>query len=356
MYRLIIEHIVKQVLREARSASATTKAKQELLSSEYGSKFIPLTTPGRIGNKENISEKEFIEIIKDVFKIDRVETISKDTSPNPSSKYPAFIFPFEGKEAMLILAGKGRESSERQERGVIEAINSVSGEKTLLFNNTKITGVKSARKIGKVEGYKAQAYADIELDTTTGIKKISAKGLQTPSLGGAGLSGLDTLNNPIVNSFIEQFYGEVINQYKDIISVNPELKGKDLQGDKLFKDIYKQIPKEVEVPILKGTKEMGGPIDYFYVGNMDVDFVVEGSTILFDGDLFTVEEFAERGTPFFVRLLRREGPCYFTTEINPKLNNITVPKVFSIKPNGKGQTQSRIFLTNRATKKTDYQS
>jgi hypothetical protein len=356
MYRLIIEHIVKQVLKEARSASATTKAKQTLLSSKYKDRFIPLTNPGRIGNKEDMSEADFIKIIKDVFNVDKVTTVAKNTSPNPSSKYTAFIFPFEGKEAMLILSGKGKESSERQERGVIEVINSVNGEKTLLFNNTKITGVKSARKVGKVEGYKAQAYADIELDTTTGIKRISAKGLQTPSLGGAGLSGLDTLNNSTVNSFIEQFYGDVISQYGDIINANLELKGKDLQGNKLFKDIYRQIPKEVEVPILKGTKEMGGPIDYFYVGNMDVDFVIEGNTILFDGDLYTVEEFVERGTPFFIRLLRREGPCYFTTEANTKLNNIKVPKVFSVKPNGDGQTQSRIFLTNRATKKKDYQS
>jgi hypothetical protein len=356
MYRLIIEHIVKQVLSEARLASATTKAKQQLLSSKYGSKFIPLTTPGRVGNKEGISEADFIEIIKDVFKVEEVNTLAKNVSPNPSSKYTAFVFPFEGKEAMLILAGKGKESSERQERGVIEAINSIEGVKTLVFNNTKIEGVKLAKKIGKVESYKAQAYADIELDTTKGIRRISAKGLQSPSLGGAGLSGFDILNNPTVNKFIEEVYKEAVVEYTQILDSNPDLKGKDLQGNKLFKDVYRQMPKEVEIPILKGTEEMGGPIDYFYIGNMDVDFKVEGSAITFDGDLYTVEEFVEQGTPFFVRLLRREGPCYFTTEKNPKLQNINVPKIFAIKPDGSGQTQSRLFVTNRATKKKDYQS
>jgi hypothetical protein len=354
MYRLMIEHIVKQVLKEIRSASATTKAKQKLLSSDYGSKFIPLTTPGRVGNKEGISETDFIQIIKDVFKVEKVDTVASGTAPNPSSKYTAFVFPFEGKEAMLILAGKGKESSERQERGVIEAINSIEGIKTLVFNNTKIEGVKSARKIGKVEGYKAQAYADIELETTKGIKKISAKGFQSPSLGGAGLSGFDILNNPTVNSFIEGVYKEAIAEYTQVLNSNPDLKGKDLQGNKLFRDIYRQMPKEVEIPILRGTEKMGGPIDYFYVGNMDVDFKVEGSEITFNGNLFTVEEFVQQGTPFFVRLLRREGPCYFTTEKNTKLQNIDVPKVFSIKPNGEGQTQSRLFVTNRATKTKGY--
>jgi hypothetical protein len=356
MYRLIIEHIVKQVLREARSASATTKAKQKLLSSKYGSKFIPLTTPGRIGNKESISETDFIKIIKDVFEVEEVSTLAKNVSPNPSSKYTAFTFPFEGKEAMLILAGKGKESSERQERGVIEAINSIEGIKTLVFDNTRIEGVKSARKIGKVEGYKAQAYADIELDTTKGIRKVSAKGLQSPSLGGAGLSGFDILNNPTVNNFIEEIYKEAVTEYTQVLNSNPDLKGKDLQGNKLFRDVYRQMPKEVEIPILRGTEEMGGPIDYFYIGNMDVDFKVEGNTIAFNGDLYTVEEFVERGTPFFVRLLKREGPCYFTVEKNPKLQNINVPKVFAIKPDGSGQTQSRLFVTNRATKGRDYQS
>ena len=101
---------------------------------------------------------------------------------------------------------------------------------------------------------------------------------------------------------------------------------------------------------------MGGPVDYFYIGDMDVDFKVEGNTIAFNGDLYTVEEFVERGTPFFVRLLKREGPCYFTVEKNPKLQNINVPKLFAIKPDGSGQTQSRLFVTNRATKGRDYQS
>ena len=101
MYRLIIEHIVKQVLRETRSASATTKAKQKLLSSKYGSKFIPLTTPGRIGNKESISETDFIKIIKDVFEVEEVTPVAKNVSPNPSSKYTAFTFPFEGASSTL---------------------------------------------------------------------------------------------------------------------------------------------------------------------------------------------------------------------------------------------------------------
>lgn len=354
MYRLIIEHIVKQVLREV---SKPTKAKQELLSSkEHGSKFLPLSDPYRVGNPGNITDGDFKEILKSVFKIDDKDIKPIQPGPNsPSSKFISYRFPYEGKMATLILAGKGKEEKERQERGLIEAINSIEGEKTLIFNNTKIEGVKSAKKIGKVEGYKAQAYADIELDTTKGIKKISAKGLQAPTLGSGGLSGLDILNNTTANSFIERVYREVAEEYQQIINANPNLKGQNLRGNKLFRDVYRQIPKEVEIPIIRGTKEMGGPIDYLYIGKMEVDFQVKGNTISFNGDLYTVEEFVEKGTPLYVRITqRKDGPCYFTTEKNPNLQNIDVPKVFSIKPNGSGGTQSRLFVTNRATKGRDY--
>lgn len=357
MHRLIIEHIVKQVLKEARSISATTKAKQKLLSSEEGAKLINITTPGRVGNPGDITDQQFKDILKSVFKLD--DTDIKTVAPGIggiSSKFTAYTFPYEGSEATIVLAGKGKESSERQERSLIDVIKSVDGIKTLVFNNTKIEGVKSAEKIGKVDDYKAQAYADIKLETTKGIKKISAKGLQAPSLGGGGLLGLDTLNNSTVNTFVEQFYNEVASEYEAIIKANPELEGHDLQNSKLIKDVYKEIPKEVEIPMLKGSKNMGGPVDYIYVGDMDVDYIVEGSTITFKGSLYTIEEFTKQGTPFYVRLLKREGPCYFTNELNTGLKNIKVPKIFSFKPNGEGRTQSRLFITNRATKKLDYKS
>ena len=121
MYRLIIEHIVKQVLKEARLASATTKAKQKLPSSEYKSKFTSLSDPKRIGNVDNITDQEFKSILKNVFKIEDKDIKTIPPGENGlSSKYTAYAFPYEGAEAVLILAGRGKEEKERQERGLIE--------------------------------------------------------------------------------------------------------------------------------------------------------------------------------------------------------------------------------------------
>jgi hypothetical protein len=357
MYRLIIEHIVKQVFRETRSASATTKAKRKLLSSEYGSKFLDRKDQNRIGNPTSISDKEFKEILKTVFKLE--DKSIKSLAPGEGSlsgKFITYKFPFEGSEATIVLAGKGKEESERQERGLMAAIKSVSGDKTLVFKNRTLKGVTEADKATqKGEGYSAQPYADIDLVIQGKVVKVSAKGLSSPTLGGGGLIGLDHINNPAVNSFVEEAYDKLAADYQEIIDRDPRLKGRDLQGNKLFADYYALIPPEAEIPILRGTEDMGGPIDYMYVGSMDVGIEVEGSTITIDGYLYTLEEFVKQGAPLYIRISKRKGPRYFTTERNTKLKNIDVPKIFAIKPDGSGQTQSRLFVTNRATKKKDYQ-
>ena len=356
MYRLIIEHIVKQVFREVHTP---TKAKQELLSSkEHGGKFLPLSDPYRVGNPGDITDKEFRKILKSVFKI-KSEDIDpiKPGPDSPSSKFMSYRFPYKGKMTTLILAGKGKEKIERQERGLIAAINSIEGDKTLVFKNKTLKGVTEINKATqKGERYAAQPYADLDLVVQGKTVKISAKGFDSPSLGSGGLTGLDNINNPTVNSFIEKAYRDLAADYQKIINSDPRLKGRDLKGNKLFGDYYAAIPLEAEIPILRGTEDMGGPIDYMYIGSMDVGIEVEGNTINIDGYLYTLEEFVKQGTPLYIRIAKRKGPCYFTTEKNTKLRNIDVPKIFAIKPDGSGGSQSRLFVTNRATKKKDYQS
>ena len=358
MYRLIIEHIAKQVFKETRSASATTKAKRKLFSSEYGSKFVDRKDQSRIGNPTNISDKDFKEILKAVFELEDKDI--KSLAPGEgglSGKFITYKFPFEGAEATIVLAGKGKEEKERQERGLIAAIKSVPGDKTLVFKNRTLKGVTEADKATqKGEGYSHEPYADIDLVVKGELVKVSAKGLLSPTLGGGGLAGFDNINDSAVNSFVEKAYKDLAAEYQAIIDKDPRLKGRNLQGNGLFRDDYTKIPPEAEIPILRGTKSMGGPIDYMYVGSMDVGIEVEGNTITIDGYLYTLEEFVKQGAPLYIRIAKRAGPCYFTTEKNTKLQNIDIPKIFAIKPDGSGQTQSRLFVTNRATKGKDYQS
>jgi hypothetical protein len=350
---LTLSNILNELTLEARTASPSTRAKRELLSSKYGSRFINLSAANRVGNKEGLSKAQFIGILQDVFGVENKENIvvkSPGQAPNPSSKFNAYIFPYGKEQAMLILASKGKEESERQERSFIGAINSVTGDKKLVFNNKTLTGIKSAEKVGRVSGYRAEPYSDIKLVLSEkNIIRISAKGLSAFSLGGGGLTGIDTLNNPDVNEFVESFYEKAAQEYKDQIDSDPELKNKDLQGESKIKDKYELIPQEIMADILRGAESMGGPVDYYFIGDMDAIPEVQGDTITFNGDLLTVEEVVNNSGRFFVRLLKREGPCYFTTVKNEKIQNLNVPKIFSTKPDGTGGTQSRLFITNKKT-------
>lgn len=332
-------------------ASASTEAIRKIFNSDYvksNYKDALIQRPGknRIGNRSGITTSDFIDILTHVFNINATDvTILKP--PSKSSKFDAFEFPTDDGVATVILAGKGAEESERQERGVITAINSVPGVKTLVFQNgTKIENVLEAGKVGSVPGYKYQAYADIQLTTKDGTIKISAKGTSAPTLGGGGLSGIDTINIPEMNEFVESFYQKAYNTYAATIKANPDLKGQNLQGNPDFPDFYEKIPESILLPLLKGTEQIGGPIDYYYTGDMDVISKVEGVTITIDGDLLTVEEFVKLKGVFYLRMGKRDGACYFTDSDN-ELTNITVPKILTSKPNGEGGTQTRLFVVSK---------
>jgi len=340
-------------LLEGSKPSATTEAIRKIFDSEYvkdNYKDALIYRPGsnRIGNRTGISSSEFIKILARVFKI-KAKAIKPIAPPDStSSKFNAFRFETDEGVATIILAGIGAEESERQERSFIKAVNSVPGPKTLIFRNgTKINNVLEAEKVGAVPGYKYQAYADIQLTTKDGTIKISAKGTSAPTLGGGGLTGIDTVNIPEMNTFVEQFYKKVYDSYATTVAADPTLKDQNLQGNPAFPDFYEEIPTNVLAPLLRGIEAIGGPIDYYYTGDMDVTSEVNGNTITINGNLLTVDEFIKLKGKFYLRMGKRNGVCYFTDATNDQTTNITVPKILAIKPNGKGGTQTRLFVVSK---------
>lgn len=317
-------------------------ASKELDSEEFAGKIVRRNKTNRVSNLGGVSSKAFKELLQRVFNT-TVTVLSPNQEGNPSGKFDAFTFETENGSATIILAGKGAVESERQERGLIDAIKN-SNASTIKFNNRTLTGVSDAEKVKRVSGYRHEPYADVELTINGKPVLVSAKGFKAPSFGGGGLSGIDTINIKEMNEFVEKAYNKAFEEYSSIIKANPELKDENLQGNPKFRDYYEPIPPSVLVDLLRGSKAIGGPIDYYYTGNMDVISRVEGDTLIIDGNLLTVEEFIEKVGTFYLRIAKRDGACYFTTETN-KLSNIEVPKLFTIKPNGVGGTQSRAFIT-----------
>jgi len=241
--------------------------------------------------------------------------------------------------------GKSQEErGERQERAFIEFVNSVEGVKTLVGKNgVKIENVLSAEKVEKMPGYKKQPYADIALKIQNGPDHlISAKGTSAPSLGGAGLEGMTSMG-PDVVSFVETFYEKAFDFYKKEFNASNLSFDDDLKLVDGFKDVSLKIPFEVITQVFKGTKEMGGPIDSYYIGPMDtVAEKIQDKNLYLNGKIILVEEYAS-SKDFYAAIRKRDGSYYFTDKYS-KVGNSFVPVIFT---NSQGSArQSRFIITN----------
>jgi hypothetical protein len=327
-------------LQEASMRTSTLTARDILLQ-KYPDIFSKMSKDYRVGNKGKISSEAFAEIIQREFGT-APEIIAPDTAdnnqntkPDGSREFSLFKFQTEKGPATLILAGgPKKEKSERQEHGVIEAINSVEGVKTVKGNKgIEISGVLNAKKSPNVPGYKHEPYSDITLTIkdTDQPYLISAKGLISPTIAGGGLQGI-TLLSTEVQEFVKKFYEDAYEYYKKVFESHPELTPEtNLQDTKYFKDVNRKVPENIVLEILKGTPAVGGPIDAYYIGEMDVVSFVEGNTITLNGDILPVEDFAKQ--ELYIHIRKRDGNYYFVDSMQT-VNGVTVPRIFAGKPNG----------------------
>ena len=187
--------------------------------------------------------------------------------------------------------GTKEKTTERQERSLIDLINSVDGVKTIVSKDgTKIEGVVKAEKVTEPTILKKEGYSDVRLILNDGSKLlVSAKGPSAPTLGSGGISGIKVLTqngaNPEILDFVDDFYNKAYAYYKDIID-REGLEGKNLYKNSLVPDVSIKVPEEIITTMLKGTPEMGGPVSYYYIGDMDVKGTVDGQTITIENGNF----------------------------------------------------------------------
>ena len=240
--------------------NAFEKEITQQLISKFPKIFGALSSDYRVSNKSKINSNEFIKYIKDTFGSEtEVKIIPPRQSPNRSRSFDAFLFKVDGREVNINLAG-GRKSdtTERQEKGVIDAINSIEGIKTVIgANGYKIENVVKADKV--TSAYKHEPYADIQfiIKGNDDPFMISAKGTSSPTLAGGGLSGF-TLFGDKVRKFIFDFYDDAYKHYKDIFDKNDEITYEtDLYRTNIFPDVNREVPSELILEIMKGTSAMG---------------------------------------------------------------------------------------------------
>jgi hypothetical protein len=230
-------------------------------------------------------------------------------------------------------------SAERQETGVIKHINdSVRKNKnnpvTVIAGKTKIVGVIKAEKFTGRQAGGSEPYTDVVFHVVKGKKievlNLSLKGTAAPSLAGGGLKGLELAVPGIAKKFMESAYKHLVGVEKLVI------------GDKV-PDVYGQIGNTDKIKIVVGNVKMGGPIDYMYIGPMDVTgrYDVKKNELTLNGDMTEAEAYAKSHKLFFRLRARREDQRF-----DPEAKDAKgVPKIYGKSPS-KGDSAGRIVVTD----------
>lgn len=248
--------------------------------------------------------------------------------------------------------GSKAQTTERQERSLIDLINSVEGTKTIVSEDgSKIEGVVRAEKVEGSSAAGTEPYSDVKLIMADGSELlVSAKGPSAPTLGSGGIAGIKLLTkggtNPEILDFVDEFYNKAYAYYKDIVD-KEGLEGKNLYKNSLVPDVSIKVPEEIIATILKGTPEMGGPVSYYYIGKMDVEGKADGQTInIKNGSFVPLDSFIkEKSGKLYAHVRKRDGDLYFT-RATQNINDRTVPLIFSKKPDG-GGAQSRFGIIDK---------
>ena len=226
-------------------------------------------------------------------------------------------------------------TAERQEQGLVDSIkNAVKKNKdnpvTLVAGKITISGVIDADKYTGRQSGGSEPYTDVVIKTTDRTFNLSCKGPTAPSLAGGGLKGLDLVVPGITSKFMK-------------LALAALLKLNLKRGDKV-PDVFGEITGTMKEKIVVGTKQMGGPIDYMYIGPMDVQgpYDAKTNTVKVNGSLFESKQYAKSHTLFF-RLRARREDQRFDPDAKDAQNT---PKIYGKSPS-KGDSAGRIVVTDK---------
>ena len=231
-------------------------------------------------------------------------------------------------------------SAERQESGVVKKINdafksNANNPITLVAGKTKLSGVVGAEKFTGRQAGGSEPYTDVVIHVMKNGKKVaincSLKGESAPSLAGGGLKGLELAVPGIAKKFMKTAFKELSTKKK----LNP--------GDKV-PDVFGKISSSDKLKIVVGNKAMGGPIDYMYIGPMDVKGTYDSkkNVLTLNGSLILADEYAKTHDLYFRLRARREDQRF---DPSAKESDGT-PKIYGKSPS-KGDSAGRIVVTDK---------
>lgn len=209
----------------------------------------------------------------------------------------------------------GTGGSERQERGLVDAIMNARLEKgksvhvnTLGSNINILEAMKNDKKeagSNYIPHLKAgkEPYTDLILIVSERNKqkqlRVSMKGDSAPSLAGGGLSGLMDIDSAMTKAV----WNKAINYIK-----KQGFKQGDVIKSSDIPDMSIKIPDELVRKVVVGTADIGGPITHMYIGPMDVTSTYNKSSgaLNVNGKFYTVDEYLEKIPSFFIVIRKRD--------------------------------------------------
>lgn len=233
----------------------------------------------------------------------------------------------------LTEAGK---SAERQENGFVDAVNravKMNGDKPISIKSKDalVKGVIKAEKYGGRQSSGSEPYTDVQIFTSKGILNISMKGPAAPSLAGGGLRGIQAIIPGIAERFFRAAYD---NHIKNGLKF----------GDKV-PDTFAKLNKKDKKLLVIGNPAMGGPIDFMYIGPMNVVSDFKKGIISVNGKLIDGLQYSNEHELFF-RLRARRIDQTFDPDASDKNG---IPKIYGVSPS-RGDSAGRLVITDKPSK------
>jgi len=228
-------------------------------------------------------------------------------------------------------------AAERQEKGFIDLINRAIKQNknnpiTLIVGRIIITNVTGAMKYSGRQVSGSEPYTDVVLKI--GKKEfcnISMKGKEAPSMAGGGLRGIELAAPGLGRRYFQQVHEYLVN------------KEKLRSGDKV-PDIYGKIPKSVLKTIVVGNAKMGGPLDFIFIGPMNVSgrYDTKKNILYINRTFFHEADTYAKTHDLYFRLRARRIDQRFDPTAKDERG---IPKIYGKSPS-KGDNVGRLVIVN----------
>ena len=261
MYRLIIEHIVRVVILEARSQSLTRKVRDAIVASDT-SHIKAAQKPNRVFAPD-LSTEDLINKIEALYKVD-VKVIEPKQTGSESSKFPTLEFNVEDNTVKIVHAKgiiAGAEGESKQEIAIQKQIEEFGHSITLEVVDTqgKKHTFKNIDGFIKVPGNKKADFAFTTNQQPTVFLQHKSPVHQQMS----GITKFSREDYPEIDTFIKDVTEAVKSGSQDgtadgvqiycIGDLRLEGEGaiKQLTANKIY--VYPELPEGLDAPILGAT-------------------------------------------------------------------------------------------------------